>query len=103
MKSVESRVSHVVRIIILSLFLACSAPFINFSEAAGQRSTSEPQPSKKPACPQCRKSSHVIPIVYGLPGKALMDESAQGKVKLGGCIVSDQNPQWHCKSCDKDW
>ena len=39
----------------------------------------------------------LIPIVYGLPGKRLMKKSKKGKIKLGGCIVTDCDPKWYCK------
>jgi YgiT-type zinc finger domain-containing protein len=30
----------------------------------------------------------------------LLDEK---KVMLGGCVISLDNPQWHCNDCGKEW
>jgi predicted RNA-binding Zn-ribbon protein involved in translation (DUF1610 family) len=56
----------------------------------------------KNVCPKCG-SSNVIPIIYGLPSYEAFLESKEGKIKLGGCIVSDDNPNWHCKDCGHEW
>ncbi len=48
-------------------------------------------------CPKGH-SNDLIPIVYGLPGKKLVKQSENGKVKLGGCIVTDCDPKWYCKN-----
>lgn len=45
----------------------------------------------------------LIPIVYGLPGKKLLKKAEKGKVKLGGCVVSDCNPKWFCKTHDLEF
>lgn len=52
--------------------------------------------SKLESCPRCR-SSNVIPILYGMPTSEAAEEKDKGLVKLGGCVVSDHDPQWHCK------
>lgn len=54
-------------------------------------------PKKKNACPVCNKQDEVIPIVYGLPDPILGEKEKQGKVQLGGCVISDSDPQWYCK------
>ena len=56
----------------------------------------------EPACPQCG-SAEVVPIIYGFPGPELAEESERGKVELGGCVVSDDDPRWCCKRCDHRW
>jgi hypothetical protein len=30
-------------------------------------------------------------------------EEEQGRVKLGGCVVSGDDPQWHCQACGMDF
>ncbi len=50
----------------------------------------------KKICPRGH-TDNLIPIVYGLPGKKLMTKSEKGKVRLGGCIVTDCDPAWYCK------
>ena len=57
---------------------------------------------KKPACPLCG-SRKIIPIAYGLPGPDLEKESKKGRVILGGCMVSENQPQSHCKDCGYEW
>ncbi|SDL75580.1 Carboxypeptidase regulatory-like domain-containing protein [Salinimicrobium catena] len=53
-------------------------------------------------CPVCNKKDEVIPVVYGMPTEKTMKKADQGKVKLGGCVVSDCEPKWYCKR-DKRW
>jgi hypothetical protein len=57
---------------------------------------------KKRECPSCN-SEHVIPIVYGYPGADLAEQAEKGLVELGGCCVDDNNPNWKCKVCAKEW
>lgn len=58
-------------------------------------------------CPTC-KTGKLIPIVYGLPGRELMEQSDRGEIELGGCVVTqiiDHNgirtndPELHCPTC----
>ncbi len=53
-------------------------------------------------CPKC-KSKNVVSIVYGYPAKELFKEAEKGKVHLGGCCISNNDPQWYCKHCEKEW
>ncbi|MEY2467341.1 MAG: hypothetical protein QOF21_39 [Actinomycetota bacterium] len=41
--------------------------------------------------------------MYGLPDPEwlLLRESAD--VVLGGCCISDESPEWHCKACGHEW
>lgn len=61
------------------------------------------EPESKPACPKCRNKKDVIPINYGLPMPELMKKAERGEVRLGGCCISDVDPQWFCKSCQKNF
>lgn len=47
-------------------------------------------------CPKGH-TDNLIPIAYGLPGTKLMKEAEEGKVKLGGCIITHCDPKWYCK------
>jgi hypothetical protein len=38
-------------------------------------------------CPTCN-AGKLIPIVYGLPGRELIEKSGRGEIELGGCEVS---------------
>ncbi|MFC2165395.1 hypothetical protein ACFLT2_10430 [Acidobacteriota bacterium] len=53
---------------------------------------------KSEDCPKCR-SSNIISILYGMPTSEAAEERDKGLLKLGGCVVSDDDPQWHCKDC----
>ena len=50
-----------------------------------------------PQCPIDGHSDQIIPIIYGMPSEKLWIKADKGKVKLGGCLVSDDNPKWYCK------
>jgi ribosomal protein L37AE/L43A len=59
--------------------------------------------SKRPKeCPECG-SGELIPIQYGMPGGEMMEESFKGKIKLGGCCIWPEAPNWHCKKCEHEW
>ena len=58
-------------------------------------------------CPACN-GSKLIPIVYGLPGRELMEQSDRGEIELGGCVVTqiidldgirNNDPELHCPTC----
>lgn len=53
-------------------------------------------------CPECG-SVDVIPIVYGKPGTELMEQAERGEVALGGCILTGNDPAWHCPACEHRW
>ena len=53
-------------------------------------------------CPECSSTS-VAPIVYGLPGPELMEESREGHVVLGGCVVTGEDPTHACRDCEARW
>lgn len=60
------------------------------------------QETAAPPCPSCN-SERVVPIVFGYPGPAMLDQMEAGKIMLGGCLVDEDNPEWHCKDCEHDW
>jgi hypothetical protein len=49
-------------------------------------------------CPRCG-SQDVVQIVYGMPGPELVEESAAGRVALGGCMVGPDSPDSLCQNC----
>jgi hypothetical protein len=55
-----------------------------------------------PKCPRC-SSDEVLPIVYGLPGPELTEESLAGRVALGGCMVWPEAPDFRCVVCGHEW
>jgi len=72
------------------------------------KSTVKPRRLRKGSnCPAC-KAGKLIPIVYGLPGRELMEQSDRGEIELGGCVVSQiidfngirsNDPELHCPTC----
>jgi len=60
-------------------------------------------------CPTC-KNGKLIPIVYGMPGSELMEQSERGEIELGGCVVSEVfdselgfisgDPKLSCPKCE---
>ena len=49
----------------------------------------------KPVCPKGHSDS-IVSILYGLPTNRAMDKAKKGLIYLGGCIVSDCDPQYYC-------
>ena len=47
-------------------------------------------------CPTCKQMGTIRTIVYGMP-MGPVDES---KFVLGGCIIDDDSPIYHCVGCD---
>lgn len=52
-------------------------------------------------CPKCH--GELIPIIYGLPSYETFLKQEKGEVKLGGCMVNPNNPNYYCKTCDKEY
>ena len=40
-------------------------------------------------CPNCHESIVPLPIVYGYPAPGLFEEAEAGRVRLGGCVVTE--------------
>ncbi len=53
-------------------------------------------------CPKCN-SKNIIPILYGLPVYEAFLKEQEGKLKLGGCVIDEESPNWHCKDCGYEW
>jgi len=51
----------------------------------------------KPPCHICGKRDMVVPIIYGYGTDELFKRYKEGKVEIGGCIIRDCQPKWHCK------
>ncbi|MBP5312370.1 MAG: hypothetical protein J6112_06015 [Clostridia bacterium] len=52
-------------------------------------------------CPKCG-SKDIIPILYGMPSYEVLKEVDEGKLKLGGCVISGTEPRYYCQSCKKN-
>ena len=55
-------------------------------------------------CPRCG-SKNVAEILYGMPAfdDELEARIESGKVRLGGCCVTDHDPRFHCNKCHSDF
>ena len=60
-------------------------------------------------CPTCN-AGKLIPIIYGFPGRELMEQSGRGEIELGGCSVTEVHdselgfisgdPELYCPKCE---
>jgi len=60
-------------------------------------------------CPTCAVGK-LIPIIYGMPGRELMEQNERGEVELGGCVVTEVfdpvsgfisgDPELYCPKCE---
>ena len=59
--------------------------------------------SKPKKCPRC-KSNRVASILWGMPAYSedLQEKIDAGKVALGGCCLSEDDPKWRCADCHAD-
>ena len=55
-------------------------------------------------CPRCG-SRDVAEYRFGMPvfSGELMDQIKKKEIKLGGCCVSGNDPQYHCNACRLDF
>ena len=56
---------------------------------------------KSRKCPSCG-SNKIANILFGMPAfsEELENDLKEGRVVLGGCCVSDDDPSWQCADCD---
>lgn len=56
---------------------------------------------KPEKCPSCG-SDKIAGILYGFPeySPELESDLQEGRVVLGGCCVSDDDPEWGCTNCN---
>ncbi len=59
---------------------------------------------EKIKCPFCGSES-IAEILYGMPAfsEELDRELEQKKIILGGCIISEDSPEFHCNKCHREW
>lgn len=48
-------------------------------------------------CPVCGQQDKIIPVVYGKPSNKTLQKANKGKVYLGGCIVTECDPNYYCR------
>jgi hypothetical protein len=54
-------------------------------------------------CPECLSKDSIGKIQYGYPGNKMIDQADKGKIILGGCSISDKNPDYQCGNCKYQW
>jgi hypothetical protein len=52
-------------------------------------------------CPKCG-SLNVIKILYGMPTHEAFLMAEEEKIKLGGCCITDSDPEYYCKDCENE-
>ena len=53
---------------------------------------------RKPVkCPHC--GGKVLRIAYGDPGPEMLEAANRGEIILGGCLISDESPDYACPDC----
>jgi DNA invertase Pin-like site-specific DNA recombinase len=45
----------------------------------------------------------VIPIIMGYPEPETRELEEKGEIILGGCMIREGEPNWHCKECLNEW
>lgn len=57
-----------------------------------------------PRCPKCG-SENIALIIWGDPVycDGLIQDIDEGRVHIGGCCVTGDNPEWHCNDCEEEF
>jgi hypothetical protein len=58
--------------------------------------------AQRPNCPACG-APDPLPIIYGYPGLEMMEQSERGEISLGGCLIFENQPEWHCARCEHEF
>ncbi len=52
-------------------------------------------------CPNC--GSKLVDIIYGMPSAEIGEKAKKGELFLGGCMISDNDPSYHCNNCRRSY
>ena len=57
-----------------------------------------------PRCPKCG-SENIARIIWGDPVfyDGLIQDIDEGRVHIGGCCVTGDDPEWHCNDCEEEF
>jgi len=55
----------------------------------------------EPKCPNC--NNKMIKIVYGMPDTDTMEKAQKGELFLGGCVIEEFQPEYHCNKCRRSY
>ena len=61
----------------------------------------EPVTTRTPLrpCPQCG-STDAIRIAYGYPTFEMGEAADRGEIRLGGCVIGPESPDYECLRCN---
>jgi len=54
--------------------------------------------SMLPPCPACG-AVEAIRIEYGLPTHEMAEAEERGAIRLGGCVIGPESPEFECRRC----
>ena len=54
-----------------------------------------------PKCPKC--GNKLVEIMYGMPSSDIIEKVEKGEIFLGGCMIDDVNPIYHCNTCERSY
>jgi rubrerythrin len=57
-------------------------------------------PADERICPRCGATVTLLPILYGYPSHETFEAYERGEIQLGGCVVTDDDPEFACPACD---
>ena len=55
----------------------------------------------EPKCPNC--GGKLLEIVYGMPDSETGEKAMKEELFLGGCMIDDDNPKYHCNVCRRSY
>jgi hypothetical protein len=58
--------------------------------------------NRKYICPACQLKAGVK-ILFGFPSYKMFERSERGEIALGGCVLSEESPDYRCLSCGHEW
>ena len=38
-----------------------------------------------------------------MPGFEMVEEAKKGKIHIGGCMIEEDSPDFHCNDCEHEW
>ncbi len=50
-------------------------------------------------CPRCRAEIQPVPILYGYPSPEMFADAEARRIRLGGCMIGDESPEFECPAC----
>ena len=56
---------------------------------------------KEVKCPNC--GGKLIDIIYGMVDYEVGEQAKKGKVFIGGCMITGNDPIYHCNTCRRSY